>query len=248
MKNKLISSIFIMVLCILINTIVNAKYVIENQFEIAKLNIDRTKPVIELIDITNTNVGYENYANKEDTITLKLKIIEKNISKIYFDEEHVKIKLDNNYIVEYSINAEKIEDVKDGEIYKLHLSNINGNGKLKIDLLEGTILDKGSLVNNFQEIDTQIIIDNVVPEWSFSENKISDGKVTGSVKTNEPIRNIEGWNFSQDNLKLEKEFTNNISYELPIIDYAGNKANVNVLSASGINSIFSLFTVIDFIL
>ena len=35
----------------------------------------------------------------------------------------------------------------------------------------------------------------------------------------------------------EKEFTNNISYELPIIDYAGNKTiiNVNITKATYIN-------------
>ena len=214
-----------MIFCIFINTVVNAKYIIENQFEIANLNIDRTKPKIELISIDNTNTEYEKYANKEDTITVKLKIIEENIKNIYFDKEHIKVKLDNNYI---SVDSIKLDEIEYEKIYQLQLSNVNGNGELKIELLEGIAIDKGDLVNDFQDIDTKIIVDNIAPEGIFTETKISDGRVNGSIKLSESIRNIEGWNFSQDNLKIDKEFTNNISYELPIIDYAGNKSVVEV--------------------
>lgn len=227
-KNKLIGTIFIIIFCILINTVVNAKYVIENEFEVANLNIDRTKPKIELIDIVNTNTGYENYANNTHTVTIKLKIIEKNIKNIYFDKEHIKIKLNDIYINMDFTKLEKIEDIENGKIYQIQLKNIDGNGKLKIDVLEGTILDKGDLENEFQEIDTKIIIDNIRPEGDFIETRISDGKVNGSIELTEGIRNIEGWKFSQDSLKIEMEFTNNISYELPIVDYAENKSIVEV--------------------
>ncbi len=227
-KNKLYSILIFFVFCIFINSIVNAKYIIENQFEIANLNIDRTKPKIELISIDNTNSEYKNYANKNHTITIKLKIIEENIKSINFDKEHIKSKLDNNYINGDSMNLEKIEDRQNEKIYEIKISNISGNGNLKIDLLEGIAIDKGDLTNSFKEIDTKIIIDNIAPEGIFSENKIADGKVKGSIKLSEKIRNIEGWNFSQDNLNIEKVFTNNISYELPVIDYAGNKSIVKV--------------------
>lgn len=217
-----------MIFCIFINTVVNAKYLIENQFEIANLNIDRTKPKIELISINNTNKGYEIYANKTHTITIKVKIIEKNIQNIYFDKEHIKIKLDNNIINIDSMKLTKLEDIQDGKIYQIQLDNINGNGKLKINILEGTVVDKGELKNEEQEIDTKITIDNIAPKGTFSETKISNGKVKGNVKLSETIRKIDGWNFLQDNLKIEKEFTNNISYELPITDYAGNTTVVKI--------------------
>lgn len=240
-KSKVFSILFIAIFCIFINTIVNAKYLIENQFEIANLNIDGTKPKIELISINNTNKGYESYANKTHTITIKVKITEKNIQNIYFDKEHIKIKLDNNIINLDSMKLTKLEDVQDGKIYQIQLNNISGNGKLKINILEGTVVDKGDLKNDNHEIDTKITIDNVAPKGSLSETKISNGKVKGSVKLSEKIRKIDGWNFSQDNLKIEKEFTNNISYELPITDYAGNTAivGVSITQATYINVIYA---------
>lgn len=240
-KNRVFSILFIAIFCIFINTIVNAKYLIENQFEIANLDIDGTKPKIELININNTNKGYESYANKTHTITIKVKITEKNIQNIYFDKEHIKIKLDNNIINLDSMKLTKLEDVQDGKIYQIQLNNISGNGKLKINILEGTVVDKGELKNDTQEIDTKITVDNIAPKGTLSEKKISNGKVNGSVKLSETIRKIDGWKFSQDNLKIEKEFTNNISYELPITDYAGNTAivGISITQATYINVIYA---------
>ena len=46
-----------------INTISNAKYIMDSTMNVANLNIDQIKPKIELISIQNTNVNYEKYAN-----------------------------------------------------------------------------------------------------------------------------------------------------------------------------------------
>lgn len=213
----------------------------QNQFYIANLNIDRTKPNVEFISVSNTNTGYEGYANNTHTITINVKIVEKNIKNVFFDKEHVKVKVENNYINDEKIALNKIEDTTDGEIYQIKLNNIDGNGHLKIEIMEGTVIDTGDLTNDLKTFDTEIIIDNTAPKGVFSENKISDGKVNGIVDGNEKIRNIEGWKISEDKLKIEKEFTNNISYELPIIDYAGNKSivNVNITKATYINIIYA---------
>ena len=72
-------SIFI----ISISTIIHAKYIFYNEFYIANLNIDRTKPKIELVNITNNNTGYESYANKTHTITIKVKVADKNLKDNY---------------------------------------------------------------------------------------------------------------------------------------------------------------------
>ena len=64
MTRKLIGIIAIFGIAIFMNTIVNAKYIIENKFDIANINIDRTKPIIDIIKIENSNRGYEKYANR----------------------------------------------------------------------------------------------------------------------------------------------------------------------------------------
>ena len=72
-----------------INTISNAKYIMDSTMNVANLNIDQIKPKIELISIQNTNVNYEKYANKAHTISVKLKITEENLKNINLDKNHI---------------------------------------------------------------------------------------------------------------------------------------------------------------
>lgn len=238
---KLLIVLIISMFIISISTTIHAKYIFQNEFYIANLNIDRTKPKIELVDIINNNTGYESYANNTNTITIKVKITDKNLKDVILDKDHVKIKINDEYIDNVSIKYNKIQDIADGEIYQIELSNIDGNGNLKVDILEGTAIDTSELKNELLEINTNIIIDNIAPKGEFSENKISDGKVNAVINLSEEIKELDGWNFSDDKLKAEKEFTNNISYELPIVDYAGNKTivNVDITQATYINIVYA---------
>lgn len=224
-----------------ISTIIQAKYIFQNEFCVANLDIDRTKPKIELLSIQNNNVGYEGYANKTHIITIKLKITDKNLKNVNLDKEHIKIKINEQYVSNVNIKSSKIQDIIYGAIYKIELNNLDGNGRLKVDIMEGTAEDSSKLQSEFLEVDTNIIIDNIAPEGKLVENKISDGKVKAVIDLSEKIKELDGWNFSNDKLKAEKEFTNNISYELPIFDYAGNKSiiNVNITKATYINIIYA---------
>lgn len=224
-----------------LSTTIYAKYIFQNEFYIANLNIDRTKPKIELVSISNSNTGYESYANKTHIITIKVKITDKNLKNVFLDKDHVKIKINNKYVNYGNIKCNKIQDITDGGIYQIDLSNLEGNGNLNVDILEGTAVDTGELKNELLEINTNIIIDNIAPEGNFTEIKISDGRVNAVINLSEKIKELEGWKFSNDKLKAEKEFTNNISYELPIVDYAGNRTiiNVDITQATYINIIYA---------
>ena len=136
-------SIFI----ISISTIIHAKYIFYNEFYIANLNIDRTKPKIELVNITNNNTGYESYANNTNTIKIKVKVTDKNLKDVSLDKDHIKIKINDEYVNNVNIKSNKIEDISDGGIYQIELSNLEGNGNLKVDILEGAIVDNGDLKN-----------------------------------------------------------------------------------------------------
>lgn len=241
MTKKLMCFICVIMFGIFTNTIVDAKYVFNNQFEIANLNIDRTKPIIELINIENTNTGFEKYANKNHIIAINVKFKDKNIDQVFCDKEHIKIKIDNNYVEIQDIEFIKISEAQSEKNYKIQLKNLDYNGKLKIEFIKGTLIDTSKLENNKLEIDTEIIIDNVLPSGIFTEECIVEGKVRGSVNLSENIRKIDGWEFSQDNLQITQVFTNNISYELPIVDYASNRTivNIDITKATYINLIFA---------
>lgn len=215
----------------------------ENTIDVANMNIDRTKPKIELIEIQNTNTNYPKYANKTHTISFKIKVTEKNIGKNNFVKDFFGFKLDENNIniAEDNLSIKEIESTNEGKIYKIDIKEISGNGKLSMQIKEGVIIDKGGLKSESQNIDSGIIIDNTAPVGKFKEVKIQDGKVNGEITLSENIRKIDGWSFKDNNLKITKEFTNNISYQLPITDYAGNTSNVevNITQATYINIVYA---------
>lgn len=245
-KQKFLIKISVMlligVIIILINTIIKAKYIFNNEFFIANINIDRTKPQIKLIDITNTNKGYEKYANKNHKIYITVKIMDNNLKSIFCDKEHIKVKIEDKYVMLQNMNIIKVDNLEEN-IYRIELEEIKENGKLKIEFLEGVAIDNGDLKSDKVEFDTNIIIDNIPPKGEFVENKISDGKVNGIVNLSENIRKIEGWSLieNEGKFKIEKEFTNNISYQLPIRDLAGNEASIeiNITKATYINLIYA---------
>ena len=238
---KLIGALFLIICITLISTKIYAKYIFQNEFCVANLDIDRTKPKIEVINIQNSNVNYEGYANKTHTIVIELKIIEKNIKDVFLNNDYVKVKIGDKYINYADVKLKKIKDIENGMIYNIELSKLDGNGNLKVDILDGAIVDKGELKSELLDINTNIVVDNIAPKGNLTENKISDGKVNAVINLNEKIRNLEGWKISNDKLKVEKEFTNNISYELPITDYAGNKSiiNIDITKATYINIIYA---------
>ena len=225
----------------IVNNKVDAKYSMQNEFYIANIDIDNTKPKIEIISITNDNVGYNGYANKNNIINIEVKFTDKNIENIFLDENHIKFKLDDENATIGNISFIKQKDETMEKIYKIELKNIEGNGKLKIEFMEGIIEDLGELKNEYIEYDTNIIIDNIAPTGEFTEEILSDGKSKGSIVLNELIRELEGWNTIDNGLKIEKEFTNKISYELPIYDLAGNKTiiNINLKKPTYINLVYA---------
>ena len=226
-----------------INTISSAKYIIENTIDVANMNIDRTKPKIELIEIQNTNTNYPKYANKTHTISFKIKVTEKNIKENDFVKDFFGFKLyENNInIAEDNFSIKEIESTNEGKIYKIDIKGIIGNGKLSMQNKDGAIIEKGGLKSESHNIQTGITIDNTAPVGKFKEVKIQDGKVNGEIILSENIRKIDGWSFKDNNLKITKEFTNNISYQLPITDYAGNTSNVdiNITQATYINVVYA---------
>lgn len=225
-KKKIILLIFIMAICI--HTIVYGKYVIENTYMAATINIDRNPPEITSVYIQNTNSEYKYYANKSHKITVQLKVIEEHIMQNNFNTKNVTAFVGKNKIPSENIQIDKIEEIKDYITYNVVLTNIEGNGNLTLEVERGTIVDTSNNINFKKVIITNIVIDNIKPEYSFNEVEQADGKVMAGITANEKIRNIEGWDLSESQLVLQKEFTNNISYIFKITDFAQNVSEVKI--------------------
>lgn len=63
------------------------------------------------------------------------------------------------------------------------MQELLGDGKLEIQILEGTVIDTSELKNELKEIDTNIMIDNTTSTWELLENKIDEEKVNEVIET-----------------------------------------------------------------
>ena len=213
-----------------------SKYVFDDSFIAVNIQIEK-KPTIEVLSVSNTNTGYEKYANHTHTITLRVKITEKNIAINHFNRNTIQI-LINNTIANPSMNIELISNNHGEIIYDIVLSNITGNGNLSLMFPEGIIEDSFGLKNDFQKFDTGISIDNIAPSATSEELSIEDNKSQYLIHANESIRPINGWNFDNNNSSLSKVFSSPITYPIPITDYAGNISEVFVDVKNAKNIIF----------
>lgn len=158
-KTKIfISLFFFFIFCILIQSSF-AKYVIEDTYVIAKLDIDRCKPNIELIDMVSSNEENPTHANKTHLITGHIKIIEKNIVRNDLSPDNIKITVDNHFVTPEFKNFSLISDNTTEKIYEFSFTNTTGNGSLLLVIPEGIVEDQSGLINEQKHLATSIRID-----------------------------------------------------------------------------------------
>lgn len=235
-------TVFLVIFCLLIIICINcyAKYIITSEHIIANINIDGVIPKIEMINIRNTNSKYYNYASRKHTITIKLKVIEKNIIKNNFNKEHIKILVGEKETIPKTYDIKEISKDNENIIYEIKLSEILGDGKLKIKVEQATIVDKGEQVNEERNFETGIIIDNISPITKFEQKEISEGKIKANVNINEEIQNINAWEMSEDRKNISKDFECNVTYPLKVYDYAENSTEfiINITKATNIKILY----------
>ena len=198
MKILIILGIYL-ILCSNYN-IIYAKYILQNEFYIANINIDRTKPKIEFMDIENIDILSSNPSIQAYNMTIKLKFIEQNLENIFLDKEHIKVKINDKYMSDFEFEFNELEDKKKEKVYELKLKKIQINGKLKIELIEGTNIDKGGLKNDLFEIETYLEIENLIDD-SYYESEFEEGE----EENKNEFKEIEELEYEKDEDKLEDD-------------------------------------------
>ena len=213
-----------------------AKYVIEDIHKVAQLDIDSKKPVIELQDITTSNVGYTNYANHTHLVSGHIKLTEKNIIRNDLSQNTIQIQVNSSTIMPNIKTFSLTSETQTYKIYEFSFINCTGDGELKIIIPKGTVEDKSGLVNDETIFSTNITIDNTPPIATFEEIPSESQKSIAKFTINESIRPVLAWSLSNNNCTLTKEFSHYISYALPIMDYAQNSAEgiVDIKNATNI--------------
>lgn len=203
-----------------------AKYIFENTTVVANINIDVLSPDIQFINSTNNNKGYEKYANKTHTLSFIFKITEKNLLINNINKQTVKFKIDNQLIYPKILDLQLLSDNHIDKTYKITITNVEGNGKLSLFFPKSILIDSSNQFNSEKTFDTGIIIDNIAPEFTFSENLIQDKKSNAIINSNENLRPLSGWNLNNSSNSLNKIFTSPIYYPLNITDYAENSSEI----------------------
>ncbi len=203
-----------------------SKYMFEDSFIATKIQIHK-KPQIEVIGISNTNTGYEKYANNTHRISLRVKIIEKHVAINHFADDMISIFVDD-LAIHPTIKLYLISNDNGEMIYDIMLSRLTGNGTLSIVFPEGIIEDSFGLKNDFQKFDTGVTIDNISPTSSCEELTIENNQSQYIIHSNENIRPLDGWDFYNGNSSLSKMFPSPVAYPITITDYAGNVSDVFV--------------------
>ena len=138
---KVVIFLFIMCTIIAINSNVQAKYVIEYNNKIADIKIDTVAPIIIMNSITNSNAGYPKYANKTHVITLIVNVRERNVKENKFNKENVKILVGEKENIPQSYEIEELFNTGKSISYKITLSGIIEEGKIKVKVPKGKIID-----------------------------------------------------------------------------------------------------------
>lgn len=102
-------------------------------------NIDRVKPTVNCPTIKNTNTDYPNYANRSNEINITVRLTE-NVSLKSVDLSKLKI-LVGDTTANATINWTEESFTANEAIYNLKLTNIQGNGLLKLVFEEGFGID-----------------------------------------------------------------------------------------------------------
>ena len=226
MKRKIII-IFVIIIIFSIES-VYCKYIIEYNIPVAKIEIDTIEPEIKLLSIKNSNTISNKYVSKKHKVNIEIEVIEKNIIQNLFNKENIKIMVGK---IEKNINSYEIRKIREtsGKItYVIEMYNILGNGELEIKIPKGIIKDKSENINIEQIIDTGIMVDNLPPIITETKEKTVDGKVIENIKSNEIIKEVNGWNMLEDRKNIKKEFECNVSYPFPVFDLAENKTEVDI--------------------
>lgn len=198
----------------------------------ADINVNLLEPIkIKVIDVENTNTGYEKYANDTSTIKITYEIngVARLADRLELDD--IVIKLDGSIVED--VTKELLWTLnKDTKYqYKLVLKNIIGNGMLDVEVKKDSlriITNEVDTTNKAYNYQTGIMIDNIPPDIDTKEEQIETGHSNFTILSNEELRAREEWQNEENKLSMSKIFPSNVEYQITASDLAGNTTEVLV--------------------
>lgn len=224
LRNIILIIILILIIVMISIDITYGKYTYNFSRQMATIDItDEIAPTIQIEDVG------EKYINlRENTIDLKIKVEEENISEqTKISSDKIIVSVGSKVIGEESKTLTLTEEKLGELIYNLNLHDIEDEGEIVIDIRENSIQDKYLNANTGSQIHTNIFVDNTPPQLTSEKESIGK-KINFIIKSNEIILVPTGWELSEDGKTINKIFDSNISYVLSVSDRAGNTSQMPI--------------------
>ncbi len=177
--------------------------------------------------------------NNSDTASIKINGNKTNIRRTAGTT--LNIKISGNATLETTLSKTP-EEMTNGNV-KVTISANN-----MLENLEGWSLSKDETVltkeydkNTQEEVvvtdkhgnkqSIKVIVDNIdkdPPIIDYSTRKNEDGSIEIILKSNEKVKEIEGWNLSEDKMTLTKTYKEAKEEEISVYDLVGNETKVNL--------------------
>lgn len=190
------------------------------------LSNDKTTLTKEFESNDESSITIYDLSGNYRNLTITVGNIDKNSPKTEISYSTTEL---TNGDVEVKITAnEEIEQVEGWVIssdrktlIKEYQKNVKNEKIIISDLAGNTVEDEITITN----------IDKEAPELEiiYSTVKENTESVVVSIKANERIQQVEGWNLDEQTNTLTKEFNNNINDEITIYDLAGNGTNQQII-------------------
>lgn len=153
MKKRFICSIIIFLLLCFANSSSKAKYIDNIDIEVANIELDRTRPVMEY-QCWNTLNKYETAEGKRYDVAFGMTIKEKNLAEDVIKMDKITTWADG---VETKMNVVITETEHNEEEHKftIEIFGISGNGHFRMEFAEGAVKDVAGWTNTLNICDFQ---------------------------------------------------------------------------------------------
>ena len=105
----------------------------------------------------------------------------------------------------------------------------NHNEDLTIYCYEGSVAAKYAIDNNIKYVYLKrASVEELTATVTYNPTTSTTEKVTATIKTNKPVNKVDGWNLSEDGKTLTKEYSENKTETVNLVDEDGLKKSVEV--------------------
>ena len=181
--------------------------------------------VDEIASLKLTNKWYPNVSDSgEITVSSNYQNISKMLTKteaaneITLPQIFTKIKDKNS----------KLYTEEALELVNCTLSSDGTKIKLNENVNEATVTIKGGAIADSKFV---VKVDDGKPpvlDVKYSTTEPTNKSVTVTITSNKELKEVEGWKLSADKLSITKEYTQNVTEEITVQDFAGNTGKAKV--------------------